>query len=138
VQLREAVRLLPDDALAARLLGDAARGVGERDEAIAAYAKAFELDAKLTDVLPLLAALYAEGEKNEDAARTYASALEHFAEDSPLWAGYGAVLAKLGKHEESAQAYAKAVELGGDASSQLLIDLGLGYVRSKQWAQALD
>src|SRR5690606_14245002 len=133
-----ATSLLPADALAWRLLGDAAREIGARDEAIGACAQALELDPALHDVLPLLAAPCAEAGKNEDAARTYVSALERFAEDSKLWAGYGQVLQRLGRHEDSAKAYAKAVELGGDSSSGLLIDLGLGYVRSKQWAQALD
>src|SRR5690606_5176743 len=34
--------------------------------------------------------------------------------------------------------YAKAVELGGDESSALLLDLGIGYVKSGQWAEAKD
>jgi Flp pilus assembly protein TadD len=64
-ELREAIRLRPDDAEAQVLLGDALVRLGRAPDAVAAFEQALRLDANVLDQRPAARAAYDAARRGE-------------------------------------------------------------------------
>jgi putative PEP-CTERM system TPR-repeat lipoprotein len=93
------------------LLGDVQQRAGHNEQAEAAYARAIELDPRLTDGYARLAKLYAATGRYDEAIAKYAKLSEADPKDPRPLMIIGHLREKMGNPAEAARAYEKLLEM---------------------------
>ncbi|MDW7990603.1 MAG: tetratricopeptide repeat protein [Anaerolineae bacterium] len=92
-------------------LGVALAEAGQKDEAMAAYQRAVELDPKLAPPWNGLGNVYSDLGQYEEAMAAYRRAIELDPKEAGFWNNLGNAYSDLGRHEEAIEAYRQAIEL---------------------------
>lgn len=111
--LAEARAEKPNDPQAAYYHGVALEGLGQADEAKAAYTRALELDGALLEASQNLSALLVEADEAEKALEVADAGLEKAPKNPGLLANRALALAALGS-DDAEKAFATALEVKAD------------------------
>jgi predicted O-linked N-acetylglucosamine transferase (SPINDLY family) len=112
--LKRAIAIMPDMAMAHSHLGVIYKGMGQFDDAINSCEQAIRLNPGLVTALDTLAfCLYRQGRIN-DAISTYRKALDLSAGSADIASDLGVVLLQAGLVEDAESSFRRAVELRQD------------------------
>lgn len=132
VLVDRAIAVAPATAMYLGTRGIVLRALGRFDDAIAAFARALELDPRYGNAQKNLASLLAAHGNREQAHLAYAALVARTPKDAEAWRGLALVLLDMGRAGEAAAAAERAVLL--DSSSASTLDL---WFAAAQAAQAL-
>jgi predicted O-linked N-acetylglucosamine transferase (SPINDLY family) len=125
--LREAARLLPNDAMVLNNLGGILRDRGERKEAVAYYKKVLQLNPRFAGAYYNLGVVLFDLDQYEDAIINYRKALEVDPNFADAQNNLGVPFAALGQFVEAEKSHRRALEIKRNwplAQSNLLFTLG--------------
>ncbi len=123
-ELREAIRLRPDDAVAHNNLGWNLASQGKTDEAIAEYRKAIRLRPDYAVAHNNLGGTLKDLGKTDEAIAEYREATRIKPDYASAHYFLGVLLARLGRREEGVAAFREAVRLDGERLGTRHLDAG--------------
>ncbi len=91
--------------------------IGKRDEAVAAYQRAIELDPKVAYSHRGLGNVYRDLGRHDEAIAAYQRAIELDPKDAAPHNGLGSVCRDLGRYDEAIAAFQRAIELDPQSAS---------------------
>ena len=136
-ELRAAVELHPEYALAHNNLGGALAEQGNLDEAIAHYHRALALAPRLSDAHYNLGLARARQSRFDDAIREYQEVLREDPAHAEAWDAMGNAHVRAGRLEQAIDSYREAVRLDPDFA-RAYNNLGLALASAGRWDEAIE